>query len=149
MPTSFLFLVMGTPEILNLRITSSASEILSSGDMVTGSTIMPLSERFTLSTSLACCSMVRLRCITPSPPCCAMAMASRDSVTVSMAALITGMLSAMLRESWVRVSACAGITSERPGSSNTSSKVSASGTGKWIMRIYLAGKGLPLPILPQ
>src|SRR5207253_7182278 len=38
---------------------------------------------------------------------------------------------------------------ERPGSSNTSSKVSASGTGKWIMRIYLAGKGLPLPILPQ
>ena len=57
MPTSLPFLVMGTPEILYLRMTSSASETLASGDMVTGSTIMPLSERFTLSTSLACCSM--------------------------------------------------------------------------------------------
>ena len=37
------------------------ARLWSSGDMVTGSTIMPLSERFTLSTSLACCSMVRLR----------------------------------------------------------------------------------------
>ena len=52
---------MGTPEILYFRMTSSASETFSSGDMVTGSTIMPLSERFTLSTSSACCSMVRLR----------------------------------------------------------------------------------------
>ena len=65
MPTSFLFLVIGTPEILYWRITSSASETLSSGDMVTGSTIMPLSDRFTLSTSLACCSIVRLRWMMP------------------------------------------------------------------------------------
>ena len=60
-PTSFPFLVMGTPEILYFRMTSRASETLASGAMVTGSTIMPLSERFTLSTSLACCSMVRFR----------------------------------------------------------------------------------------
>ena len=52
---------MGTPEILYFCMTSSASETFASGDMVTGSTIMPLSDRFTLSTSLACCSMVRLR----------------------------------------------------------------------------------------
>src|SRR5437879_7373924 len=45
MPTSFLFFVMGTPLILYLRITSNASDILSSGDILTGSTIMPLSER--------------------------------------------------------------------------------------------------------
>jgi hypothetical protein len=57
MPTSRPCSVMGTPEILYLRMTSSASLTLSVGDMVTGSTIMPLSERFTLSTSLACCSM--------------------------------------------------------------------------------------------
>ena len=72
--------------------------------MVIGSTIMPLSERFTLSTSLACCSMVRLRWMMPSPPCWAMAMAMRDSVTVSMAALIRGTRSSMLRVRRVVVS---------------------------------------------
>ena len=62
MPTRVPFgSVIGTPEILYFFMTSSASETLASGDMVTGSTIMPLSDRFTLSTSLACCSMVRLR----------------------------------------------------------------------------------------
>src|SRR5579864_4193657 len=45
------FWVMGTPEILYLRITSSASETFASGDIVTGSTIIPLSDRLTLSTS--------------------------------------------------------------------------------------------------
>ncbi len=37
--------------------------------------------------------MERFLWITPIPPCCAMAMASRDSVTVSMAALASGTLS--------------------------------------------------------
>ncbi len=55
-----------------------------------------------------------------------MAMAMRASVTVSIAALISGMLSAMVEVSFVRVSACAGSTSEAPGTSNTSSNVRAS-----------------------
>ena len=48
---------------------------------------MPLSERFTRSTSDACSSIDRFLWMTPRPPCCAIAMASRDSVTVSIAAL--------------------------------------------------------------
>src|SRR5215831_20507989 len=39
----------------------------------------------------------------------------------------------MLRVSRVLVSVCVGTTSDRAGSSKTSSKVRASGTGKWIM----------------
>src|SRR5271169_5644869 len=58
------------------------------------------------------------------------AMAMRDSVTVSMAALIRGIWSRILRVRRVDVSAAAGTTSDLAGSSNTSSKVSASGTGK-------------------
>ena len=60
------------------------------------------------------------------PPACAMAIAMRASVTVSIAALISGMLSAIVEVSRVRVSACAGSTSEAPGTSSTSSKVRAS-----------------------
>ncbi len=73
----------------------------------------------------------------PSPPCCAMAIAMCDSVTVSMAALMMGMFSRMLRESWVCVLALAGTTSERAGKSNTSSNVRASGTGKWIIGFWM------------
>src|SRR5271169_1905584 len=60
-------------------------------------------------------------------------MAMCDSVTVSMAALIMGMFSRMLREIWVCVLVLAGTTAECAGRSNTSSKVRASGTGKWII----------------
>src|SRR5258706_15994554 len=102
---------MGTPEILYLRMISRASLTLSVGDMVTGSTIMPLSERFTLSTSLACCSMLRLRWMIPRPPCWAIAIAMCDSVTVSMAALTMGIFRLMLRVSWVWVVAGGGVTS--------------------------------------
>ena len=35
--------------------------------------------------------------MTPMPPCCAIAIASRDSVTVSIAALSSGTLTRMLR----------------------------------------------------
>jgi hypothetical protein len=57
-PTSFpRTSTTGTPEIRKFAMTSSASEILWSGRQVTGSTIMPLSERFTLSTSAACASI--------------------------------------------------------------------------------------------
>src|SRR5271169_797097 len=60
-----------------------------------------------------------------------------DSVTVSMAALMMGMFSRMLRESWVCVLVLAGTTSERAGRSNTSSNVRASGTGKWIIGFWI------------
>ena len=63
-----------------------------------------------------------------------MPIAMCDSVTVSMAALMMGIFSRMLRVICVWVLASAGTTSERAGSSNTSSKVRASGTGKWIIR---------------
>ena len=62
-----------------------------------GLTIIPLSERFTRSTSDACSSMRRFLWMTPMPPCCAIAMASRDSVTVSIAALAIGTFSRMWR----------------------------------------------------
>ena len=55
-----------------------------------------------------------------------MAMAIRDSVTVSIAELTSGTFSRILRVSWLEVSAVAGTTSEAAGSSSTSSKVSPS-----------------------
>src|SRR5277367_4563808 len=64
-------------------------------------------------------------------------MAMCDSVTVSMAALMMGMFSRILREIWVWVFAVAGTTSECAGRSNTSSNVRASGTGKWIIEFGL------------
>ena len=60
------------------------------------------------------------------PPSCAMAMAIGPSVTVSMAEDTSGTLSEMVRVNRVRVSAVLGRTSEKPGTTNTSSKVSAS-----------------------
>ncbi len=98
--------VIGTPEMLYFFIRSSASKIRWVGESVIGSTIMPLSERLTRSTSEACSSIVRFLWITPRPPCCAIAIASRDSVTVSIAALSSGTLSRMLRVSWVETSTC-------------------------------------------
>ena len=55
-----------------------------------------------------------------------MAMAICASVTVSIAEATIGMLSAIARVMRVRMSASAGSTSDRPGLSSTSSKVSAS-----------------------
>ena len=63
--------------------------------------------------------------MTPRPPCCAIAIASRDSVTVSIAALTSGTFSRMLRVSRVLTSTCVGSTSECRGTSRTSSKVRA------------------------
>ena len=44
----------------------------------------------------------------PMPPCCAMAIAISDSVTVSMAALSSGTFSLMFLVRWVLTSTCAG-----------------------------------------
>jgi hypothetical protein len=58
-----------------------------------------------------------------------MAIAIRDSVTVSMAAEISGVFSVMSLVSWVCVLTCVGTTSDKAGTSRTSSKVKASGSG--------------------
>ena len=60
------------------------------------------------------------------PPDWAMAMASGASVTVSIAADISGMRSSISAVSRVRVSVSAGMTDERAGRNSTSSNVRAS-----------------------
>ena len=82
----------------NLAHSASASASVASGWTVIGSVTMPDSDRFTRSTWLAWSSMDRLRCSTPTPPWRAMAIAMRDSVTLSMAAESSGMLTRTLRE---------------------------------------------------
>ncbi len=136
MPTSFpdfelpfgpLSATTGRPLIPLAFMIASASPSVASGGMVTGFITMPLSKRFTCRTLSACSSGVRLRCTTPRPPACAMAMARRASVTVSIAEETIGRLRLMDRVRRVRRSVSAGSTSEWPGRISTSSKVSASG----------------------
>src|SRR5271170_4041766 len=62
----------------------------------------------------------------PMPPSWAMVIARRASVTVSMAADTTGRLTRISRVSWLASETSRGRTSEYAGTSNTSSKVSAS-----------------------
>ncbi len=112
--------------------------MLWSGRMVTGSTIIPASLRFTLSTSSAWASTGRFLWTMPIPPSWARAMASRDSVTVSMAAERMGMLRSIPRQTRVRRSTWFGWTSERPGTSETSSKVRARRGSESIMRALVS-----------
>src|SRR5436190_6204925 len=86
---------------------------------------MPLSDRFTRSTSDACSSIDRFLWMMPMPPCCAIAIARRDSVTVSIAALTSGTFRRILRVSRVLTSTSVGSTLECRGTSSTSSKVRA------------------------
>ena len=112
MPISRVPRVTGSPETLYLVMISSAWRMEISGEMVTGSTIIPLSERFTRSTSSRWRATLILRWIKPMPPCRAMAMARRDSVTVSMAAEQMGTLMEICRVMQLRVSTSVGITAE-------------------------------------
>src|SRR5690606_26398891 len=68
--------------------------------------------------------MDRLRCRMPMPPSRAMAMAMRDSVTVSMALESSGVATEMRRVIREEVSASLGMTSVCPGRRRTSSYVS-------------------------
>lgn len=113
--------VTGTPEMRNLAQIASASVSVASGCTVIGSVTMPDSERFTRSTWLAWSSMERLRCRTPTPPWRAIAIAMRDSVTLSMAADSSGMLTRTFFEMCEAVSIWSGAMSDEPGSSSTSS----------------------------
>src|SRR3954471_6638157 len=63
--------------------------------------------------------------MTPMPPSCAIAIARRASVTVSMAAETTGRFRTMFRLRWVLRLVSRGNTWEYAGTNNTSSKVSA------------------------
>ena len=62
-----------------------------------GSLTTPLSKRLTFATSAACLAGDMFLWTMPSPPSCAMAIARRASVTVSIAADSSGMLSAIER----------------------------------------------------
>ena len=123
MPTNFPFSVMGTPEMRNLPIKSSASCRVCSGEREKGSVITPFSERFTLSTSSACSFTDIFLWIIPMPPWRAMAIAILCSVTVSMLALIIGMFKVMALVRRVDRSTIFGVTSEYAGTNNTSSNV--------------------------
>ena len=123
MPMSLPSLQMGTPEMRYLAMSSSASARVWPGASQKGLVMTPFSLRFTMSTCSAWAPMDMFLWMMPMPPSRAMAMAMRYSVTVSMAALIRGMFSLILRVSWVCRSMSAGRTSLSAGISSTSSKV--------------------------
>src|SRR5258707_8753971 len=93
--------------------------------MVTGWTTIPASNFLTLRTSSACSAIGMLRWITPTPPAWAIAIAKALSVTVSIAAEISGMPRLISRVNRVPVSVSAGRIPEAAGTSITSSKVNA------------------------
>ena len=126
MPTTLEPLTTGTPEMPRARVSSMTSRMVASGETVIGSAITPLSNFLTLATSRAWDSIVMFLWMMPMPPSCAMVMARRASVTVSMAAESTGSPMRMRRVSCVERSTSRGSTPERAGTSSTSSKVSAS-----------------------
>src|SRR6266404_806201 len=107
-------------------MSARASETRAPGGSVTGSTIIPASERFTLSISATWAAIDMLRCTTPRPPSRARAIAMRASVTVSIAAETTGTSSTIVRVSRVAVETAFGRTDDSAGTSRTSSKVSPS-----------------------
>ncbi len=123
MPTRLSPLTTGTPEILYWFMISRTSWIFRSGSMVMGLTIMPLSDFLTFLTSSACRSMLMFLWINPIPPCRAMVMAVSASVTVSMAAETTGILSRTLRDNRVCTLTSVGNTADRSGIRMRSSNV--------------------------
>ena len=104
--------ITGSPETRYRPHSSSSSRTVASGLTVTGSWIIPDSLRLTVSTSAAWSAIDRLRCSTPMPPWRAIAMAIRDSVTVSMAADTSGTARVIPRVRRVAVSTSEGTTSE-------------------------------------
>ena len=90
-PTSVpLASTTGTPLMRNRAMRATVSRRVAVGCSVIGLRIMPLSERFTRSTSAACRSIDMFLWSTPMPPARAIAMAISDSVTVSIAAETIG-----------------------------------------------------------
>ena len=123
MPMSLPLSQMGTPEMRYLAMSSSASARVWPGPSQKGLVMTPFSLRLTMSTCSAWAPMDIFLWMMPMPPSRARAMAMRTSVTVSMAALITGMFRRIFRVSWVCRSMSAGRTLLSAGTSSTSSKV--------------------------
>ena len=97
MPTTRLPSTTGRPEKRCCRLSASTSRTDIVGGIVIGSLTTPLSKRLTFATSAACFAGDMFLCTMPRPPSCAIAIARRASVTVSIAADSSGMLSVMLR----------------------------------------------------
>ena len=95
----------GMPLMWCCAFSARTSASVWSGWMVIGLITMPDSNFFTWRTWAACSSGVRFLWITPMPPSWAMAIAIAPSVTVSIAAEISGTLSEISRVRRVRVSA--------------------------------------------
>jgi hypothetical protein len=116
---------IGTPDTRNraMRFVASRSDAVSG--RVYGLLITPLSERFTMSTCIACRSIDMFLCSTPMPPARAIATAISASVTVSIAAETNGMFSSMRRVNQDLIETSFGCVRECRGESRTSSKVSA------------------------
>ena len=140
MPTRRPSATTGRPEMPRRSMVASASAIFCSGCTVTGSAIIPLSYFFTAATSAAWRSIVRLRWMNPRPPICAIAIAERDSVTVSIGLETSGMRRRILGVSIVATSQLEGSRSEACGSSSTSSKVSPSRSSEWGIESLLMKK---------
>ncbi len=121
----------GTPEMRYFAIRASASPSVLSAVREKGLVMTPFSERLTRSTCSACWSMDMFLWMTPMPPSRAMAMAMRYSVTVSIAALMTGMFRRIFFVSIVVRSTSAGRISLSAGTSSTSSKVRPSPIKRW------------------
>ena len=103
---------IGTPLIENRAMSSWALRSDAPGPSVMGLRIIPLSERFTRSTSRACRSMGMFLWMTPTPPSRATAIAMRASVTVSIAAETSGTCKEMRLVRRVEMSVSFGWTRE-------------------------------------
>ncbi len=101
MPTRSSPSTTGTPEMFFERVRSMTWRIVASGDTVIGSWITPLSNFLTWLTCRACSFGDMFLWMMPMPPSWASAIASRASVTVSMAAEMIGMFSVSERVSCV------------------------------------------------
>src|SRR5512143_2401955 len=142
MPTSFpAESTIGTPEIRKRAMSWDASRSGRSGPSVIGFRIMPDSLRFTRSTSAAWRSIGMFLWITPMPPARAMAIAISASVTVSIAADTSGMLSGMSRVKRLAMSTLRGCTVACRGTRRTSSKVRAGSWRKVPIAEVTAGPG--------
>src|SRR5688572_11730766 len=118
----------GSPEMRCCWVSFSTSRTVMSSEIVIGSLTMPLSKRLTFVTSAACARGDMFLWMMPIPPSWAMAIASRASVTVSMADDTTGMLRPMPRVNRVLRLTSRGRTVEWAGTRRTSSKVKAFST---------------------
>ncbi len=102
----------GKPEMRYSPASLSSCSSVASGPIVTGFEMMPVWVRLTRSTWYAWSSIERLRWSTPRPPWRAIAIAMRDSVTVSIAADTSGTRSEISRVRRDVVSMSEGARSE-------------------------------------